>query len=704
MGPVVDHCYNCRRPLRAIDFERGRAIQVGSLTACENCAVPLLARLTPEQQKAILRKLEGEPPPEDDGVTVEDLTTEAPPPKRPSSAHLRARRPPTVSGYAGPPLRKKGIPAAVWIAGAGAILLVLVLALAGGDGKPATDRTEPDVAKRGISPASGTGVGGTPAPIDRAAEEAARRREALLGEIAALEKDIRAAADARTFKEALARVEAARSRRSEPEWEQAVARLAKEVRDAADGAFFRIKSKALDAQELGNADAVKPLRDEVAAWGIATYVEELDRALEEQVRKRAMEDMEGWWKLDETGGTTAADASGKGRTGTLRGGATWKPGGGRSGGALRIVPGAAVECAGVNLANRSFTLCAWIKREEPGRWNLFLGQGKAARNEGLHFGYRDNNKFTLAFYGNDLDTGGAYTDTEWTHWTGTYDIVSKKRRIYRNGERVAENTSRDPYRGSGTLWIGRGPQHDAQGLVDDVRVYSRALSDSEVETLYRDASTPASAKGTGGLVGWWKLDEASGTIARDASGGGQDGRLYGSPEWVSEARGPALAFRKAGDYVDTGFVGDLPRWTVVVWVKSPAPPGDGQASGPVHREGNFQLSWNHGDPSFRGTAALRIRKKWYAVGFGSLAGDRWHHLAATYDGETLKTYTDGAPAGTNEAPSGPPDPEPLSLKFARHAEAGNYFTGALRDVRLYDRPLSADEIKALYEGRQDPGR
>ena len=34
------------------------------------------------------------------------------------------------------------------------------------------------------------------------------------------------------------------------------------------------------------------------------------------------------------------------------------------------------------------------------------------------------------------------------------------------------------------------------------------------------------------LVGWWKLDETSGTIARDASGNGNDGTLKGDPIWV----------------------------------------------------------------------------------------------------------------------------------------------------------------------------
>ena len=35
------------------------------------------------------------------------------------------------------------------------------------------------------------------------------------------------------------------------------------------------------------------------------------------------------------------------------------------------------------------------------------------------------------------------------------------------------------------------------------------------------------------LIGWWKLDETSGNIARDASGNGHDGTLKGDPEWIT---------------------------------------------------------------------------------------------------------------------------------------------------------------------------
>ena len=44
----------------------------------------------------------------------------------------------------------------------------------------------------------------------------------------------------------------------------------------------------------------------------------------------------GWWRLDESSGTTAHDSSGNGNDGTLRGGTQWQPGNGQVGGALEF--------------------------------------------------------------------------------------------------------------------------------------------------------------------------------------------------------------------------------------------------------------------------------------------------------------------------------------------------------------------------------
>ncbi|MHC4889626.1 MAG: LamG domain-containing protein, partial [Planctomycetota bacterium] len=197
---------------------------------------------------------------------------------------------------------------------------------------------------------------------------------------------------------------------------------------------------------------------------------------------------------------------------------------------------------------------------------------------------------------------------------------------------------------------------------------------------------------TGKLVGWWKLDGD----ANDSSGSGNDGTVKGNPNWVIGQIGGALQFDGLDDYIQTDYAADLPLWTVAIWVNSPAAPSNAASAGPVHRENNLQINWNHSFADFRGAAGLRVENKWYAASFGELEANTWYHLAATYDGENLKAYKNGVLITDNPDPSGAPNKEWATLKFAKHSNYGDYFEGTIDDVRLYSYDLSADEVAAIY--------
>jgi hypothetical protein len=128
-------------------------------------------------------------------------------------------------------------------------------------------------------------------------------------------------------------------------------------------------------------------------------------------------------------------------------------------------------------------------------------------------------------------------------------------------------------------------------------------------------------------------------------------------------------------------------------VRSPAAPAATAASGPIHREKNFQVNWNHSNAAFRGVAALRVGSAWHAASFGPLAADTWYYLTATYDGETLRAYTNGILMTANEAPSGPALAETSPLRLGRHAVNAGSFRGVIDDVRIYSRALNSSEIE-----------
>ena len=211
------------------------------------------------------------------------------------------------------------------------------------------------------------------------------------------------------------------------------------------------------------------------------------------------------------------------------------------------------------------------------------------------------------------------------------------------------------------------------------------------------AISGATARADGSLVGWWPLDDGAGTVASDASGNGRNGTFQGDPEWVAGQFGGALYF-DGDDYVDTGFTDNLGNWTVGCWAKSPAAPAAAAASGPLHREANFQINWNHTDVKFRAAVGLKAGTTWQAASFGTLEADTWYHLAGTYDGEDLKAYVNGKLITTNSAPTGAAANETASLKLGKHAKSAQYFTGTIDDARVYNGVLSQKEIQRIANG------
>jgi hydrogenase maturation factor HypE len=77
----------------------------------------------------------------------------------------------------------------------------------------------------------------------------------------------------------------------------------------------------------------------------------------------------------------------------------------------------------------------------------------------------------------------------------------------------------------------------------------------------------------------------------------------------------------------------------------------------------------------------------------SLALNTWTHLAATYDGTTVRLFVNGVQAGTR-AVSGSLAASTGALRIGGNAVWGEYFSGRIDEVRIYNRALSAAEIQA----------
>jgi hypothetical protein len=209
------------------------------------------------------------------------------------------------------------------------------------------------------------------------------------------------------------------------------------------------------------------------------------------------------------------------------------------------------------------------------------------------------------------------------------------------------------------------------------------------------------------LEGWWKLDETTGTDAADSSGNDRNGTLMVAgfdfdTDKAQGVLGGALGFDGTG-YVSVtgatayqGVLGKNPR-TVAAWIKKP----DGGATGPIVTWGT-NLPGGKWEVKLRNEGMLRLSN-----GDGNIEGtaliddDTWHHIAVVVpdmvDPELnhVVFYIDGK-LEAHDASTSPIDtPADVDVMIGEYFGAAP-LQGALDDVRIYSRELSATEVEELY--------
>lgn len=205
------------------------------------------------------------------------------------------------------------------------------------------------------------------------------------------------------------------------------------------------------------------------------------------------------WKLDDASGTSAADASGNGHTGTLVNGPSWTTGK-IDGGLAFDGDNDRVTFTSPALANASFSFAAWFKRAATNGWPQFvIGVGSSGSTNNQAAIYITNGgAINFGFYANDLQSsGGLITNGVWHHVVGTYDYATGARRIYLDGVEIASQASGvSPFTGntsSALAWSLADNWFPLNGALDEVRIYTRALSAEDVEALYEYTGAPTEA-------------------------------------------------------------------------------------------------------------------------------------------------------------------------------------------------------------------
>jgi hypothetical protein len=246
----------------------------------------------------------------------------------------------------------------------------------------------------------------------------------------------------------------------------------------------------------------------------------------------------------------------------------------------------------------------------------------------------------------------------------------------------------------------------AGALYDSALPKATGLTRSKLEKRIAEAASAGAGPGgasranRNGLVAWWKCDEGKGTSVTNSAGAGNGATLMGGVEWVPGRLGRALKFDGQTGYLSCA-AENLPATnaaqTISFWLNLPARPARGEdilcfSNNPM--SGALQAGigpnrlnfWRFGGVNLASTAAP-------AVG-------AWHHCAFVTDGKTHSLYIDGKMENSTTAPM--QSVAVMNCEFGRYrgANGGAYFSGALDDLRIYNRPLTEAEVRGIASGNE----
>ena len=312
-----------------------------------------------------------------------------------------------------------------------------------------------------------------------------------------------------------------------------------------------------------------------------------------------------------------------------------------------------------------------------------------------------------AYVGKNLDRD------EWVHIAGTHDGTTLK--CYLNGVETDSTPMGAITSSPAPLLIGSdGWSDDWIGAIDEVAIYDRDLSVGQIRYL-AGQRVPVEAPRP---VGHWTLDEGSGTTVADVSGNGNDGTIMDNPDlddptWIAGVYGGALEFHgtgvagTGGDFIDCGNDASLDITgpiSIALWIRPDAddPEGKGTSGGetaPMAKatsDWSWQVryGWGGAPTPYMSFTFNTSPRAWASVG-RNLERYEWCHIACSYDGTTLKCYLDGVE--TDSTPMGEIHSSADPVLIGSDGWKCDW-TGAIDDVRIYDRGLSADEIVDVAAG------
>lgn len=448
----------------------------------------------------------------------------------------------------------------------------------------------------------------------------------------------------------------------------------------------------------------------------------------------------GWWKLDDNTGDPSElrDSSGYNHSVSAHASMTssdWVPG--KYGSALDF--DGSDDRLSTNIATSTFisastgTIEAWFKPTGTAQTNgtsrtqlpAIIGDasGFISINRGNFTGSAPNGD---CIYFVNVDAGGedavcaSYTVNTWNHTALVHSGGTLY--AYLNGQLVGSVASGDTSGLEGNFHIGQSDNLYFAGIIDEVKTYDYARSQTQIAYDYN----------RGAPVAQYDMDECSGSTVRnstvDANGavvsslngtinlstGGNQTTAIGIGDCTTNASTPryngrngkyssSLNFDGTDDYVNVtnssvlNFTGDM---SVSVWIKK-ADSGITEYFQPIITKDNngdtiedFNMFMAQNGGSDRNKIEFGTNAANYWLSSVSIEDTNWHHIVFSKSGANGTFYIDGK-QDTTTSVSATIDNHSYDIKIGWDY-GSSYFKGQIDDVRLYNYPLSASQAKTLY--------
>jgi uncharacterized repeat protein (TIGR01451 family) len=318
---------------------------------------------------------------------------------------------------------------------------------------------------------------------------------------------------------------------------------------------------------------------------------------------------------------------------------------------------------------------------------------------------------TLHFFNSP---GGVLQANVWQHIALTYSKTTGLATLYVNGTNVTQQNVGvfTPKTGTDLLLGRRAGLETLLGLIDEPSVLSRELSEQEIRAIVAlgGAGKCAGGRGAGcappeGIAGWWPLD---GSTADHV--GTNAGVLFGNPAFTNGLVGQALHFDGVDDEVRLPAapalnVGLGAGFTIEAWIN----PAVVATERPVVEWANAAGTGTHFwiAVSSAGGGAGSLFANIFSIGGTAhhvstppnvVSNNAWQHVAVTYNTNTglAALYHNGSKVREDNIGSFVPNTIG-DLLIGRRAPLS--FSGAIDEVSIYHRDLSAAEIQAIATAR-----